>query len=433
MPKDLNSAGKKAAKAYAVSFLAKYDVAIATAARTLLSKGVGGKLGTATGTKLTGLINTSFTDTRRGCKRAEVKLHPHNDVYNEMGGTDALANVPDALVDIKKVFVNEKFISGHVLNAEFGGDGADPANQTVLTSGANSQHHFDEHVKSAWTFMTKAWEEMYKFTEDSAGRTYMENLRNKWAIHIVAVVDDASWLDTYSIDASLAADPNVVNKYPLNCVTTEVVFTATELNGPTENDIATNLKIDSNKMDQLGRYISTFREHMSQATKFVVKQAAPATFAGRSPVSAEATDGTGTTTPTTSHAWKNTLKVAATKGKAAAKAAAKTVQSYLTKTDGTDIDLVDGDNEIGATTAGYPWVGVVTDLKESPIFYILTDNTGGPARMSLERGVKVRVEVDGTRLKTSPSQTLPVGGKIRVFDNQAPNTDHCYEFTYGQK
>ena len=425
MPKVLNSAGKKAAKAYAVTFLANYDAALLALAVKMLVKGVGSKTGTATGMRLTGLKNSPFAEERRGCKTAEVKLHPHKDVYTEMGGTDALPNVPQALVDIKTLFPGEKFISGHVLNAEFGGDGSNHANQTVLTSGANSQHHFDEHVKSAWIYMTRAWEEMYRFAQDATAKTYMEDLQKDWAIHIEATVDDNSWYP--------ALKAAVTNSYPLDCVTTRVEFTATEVNGPTEEDIADALKIDPAKMDDLARYLSAFREHMSQATKFVVKQAAPATLAGRSPVSADITDGTGTTTTQTSNAWLKTLKVPKKKGATAPKPAVKTVQSYFTLADGSEILLVDGDNEIGAETTGYPWAtATATDLTAEIVFSVFTDKAGGAALISLEPKVKTKVTVGGARL-TKTAVTLNPGDVVLVYDDEAPNTGHYYQLTYGQK
>lgn len=428
MPKVLNAAGRKAAAAYAVTFLANYDAALLALAIKTLTRGVGSKAGSATGFKLSSRVNTSFAEVKRGCKSAEVKLHPHTDVYSEMGGSDAITSVPQALVDIKAFFPGEKFISGHVLNAEFGGVGSNPANQTVLTSGANSQHHFDEHVKSAWIYMTRAWEEMYRFAGDATTKSYMKDLRESWAIHIQATVDDSSWY------AAFKADPAITTPYPLDCVTTQVTFTAAEVNGPTEKDIADELKIDPDKLGDVARYLSAFREHMSQATKFVVKQAPPASLAGRSPVSADMTDGSGKTTTKSSNAWQKTLKVpkGKKKGAAAPKPAVKTVQSYFTLADGSEIALLDGDNEIGAETVGYPWSVTDTDLKADAVFCVFTDTASGKALISLEPKVKTKVTVDGAALTTT-GMTLSPGDVVRVPDSKAPNTDHCYDLTFGQR
>lgn len=431
MPKSLNAKGQKAAKAYAKIFLAQYAIAVGVVAKNLLVKGVGGKSSKATGTKFTGVVRTTFPDKKRGCKRAEVKIHPHEDVNNEMGGTDADPNVPAALPVAKPIFPGEVFKSGHVINAEFGGQGDDPGNQTILTTGANSQHHFDEHVKAAWWQMTKAWEELSRFAVDPTGKSYMTKLQKDWAIHVVGVVDDSSWYDKYMTDAVLQTDPTVMAKYPLDCISTKVVFTATELNAPTEGDIANNLKIDPSKTDQLGRHISAFREHMSQAAQFVVTQEAPPTLAGRSAVSMEVTDGNGTKTVVVSTASAKAIKPK--KGSAAptvAKAPAKTVQPYFTTSIG-DVDLNPKDDEISYDTVGYPWTAAAdTDLTDDPIFTFAM-STGGTALVALESGVKTNVEVNGARLRTKGIALSP-GDVVKVYDSQAPD-GVGYDLTYGEK
>jgi hypothetical protein len=435
--KTLSRKGEKAAEAYAAKFLTKYEAVLKKLAITVLQKGIGRKPGSANGVKITGLVNTPFLDAKRGCQTASVDLHPHKDVYSEMGGSDAKPNIPDALDAIKKlnIFPNEKFISGHVLNAEFGGVGANSANQTVLTTAANSQHHFDENVKSAWVNMTKAWEEMCKFVVDDDGKTYTNDLLKNWAIHIEAVVSDESWYDTYKIDPTLKADPKVLKVYPLDCVAAQVEFTAKELNGPTVEAIAEKLQIDPKKMRELKMYMSHFHEFLSQAAKFVVKQEAPKTFGDRSPVSAEATDDEGTVTPIESKAWKNKIKVtvkAGTGAPVAPKVAVKTYDSYFTSEDGSEIDLADGDNEVGSTTPGYPWATGSTDLDDEIVFCVLTYKTGGPAYVSLEPGVKTKIEVDGARLTTKSALELKPDQKIRVYDKKEL-TNGYYELTYTQK
>jgi hypothetical protein len=433
MPKSLSTKGNTAAKTYAVNFMQHYELALKVALKKLvdktLSSGVGGKRGNATGYRSSHYGNTPFSK-RRGCQTAKVWLHPHGDSYSvELGGSDAQSNIPDAIVDIKGLFPSESFISGHVINAEFGGKGTDPGNQTILTSGANSQHHFDESVKSAWRKMTKAWEEMYRFAQDSAGTTYMDDLRDNWAIEIMGAVAADSWYDHYKNDASLATHSNMAKSDPLDCVTTQVVFTATEVNAPTVAEIAKNLKIDDLKTDQLARDLSEFRQLMLQAQRFEVNQAPPATFAGRSQISANGFDDTGTAKPFKSQAWKNTLKV---KGAPKApKVVTPTFRSYLTTGSGTTINLADGDNEVGADTRGYPWTAAKsTALEDDLIFYIYTDKAGGAARVSRERGIKTKIDVNGTSLKNDPLD-LDIGEVIRVYDEESA-TGH-YDLTFGQK
>jgi hypothetical protein len=434
MPKPLSAKGSRAAKAYAANFMLQYKAALKAALKKLADKtpssGVGGKRGNATGDRASAYKNTPFS-TRRGCQTASVRLHPHGDSYLvELGGSDAQSTIPAAIVDIKGLFPGESFISGHVINAEFGGDGADPGNQTILTTGANSQHHFDESVKSAWQKMTKAWEEMYRFAQGPAGRKYMNDLRGKWAIQITGTVDAVSWYDRYITDVSLASHPNMLKSDPLDCVTTQVVFTATEVNAPTEEDMAKNLKIDDQRTDQLARDLSEFRQFMIQAQRFELNQPPPATFAGRSQISASGFDDTGKVKPFTSNAWKNTLKP---KGAPKTpKKVAPTVQSYLTTESGAIINLADGDNEVGARTRGYPWTAAIsTALKAGIIFIVYTDKAGGPAYVSREGKNTTKIDVNGTPLAGKPL-SLDVGQVLRVHDNQEP-VEGYYDLTFGQK
>jgi hypothetical protein len=432
MPKPLNPEGVKAAKAYAKIFIEQYELAVAGIARKLLAKGIGRSASKATGTKFTGVVRTAFPDKKRGCMRAEVKIHPHEDVKSEMGGTDADPNVPAALPVAKPIFPGEVFISGHIINAEFGGAGDDPGNQTILVSGANSQHHFDEHVKAAWYQMTKAWEELSRFATGSKGQAYMEDLQKNWAIHVVGVVDASSWYDKYISDPVLKSNATVKKKYPLDCISTKVVFTAKELNGPTEDDIAKNLKIDDTRTDQLARHLSTFREHLSQASQFVVTQAAPPTLAGRSSVLTEVTDGNGTKTAVVSTASAKTIKPKKGKSTLPKAPVKKTVQPYFTTTTGATIDLNPKDDEIGYETTGYPWTTAAdTDLIDDVIFTFAT-STSGTALVALEPGVKTKVEVNGARLRSKAMELSP-GDVVSVYDSQAPNADERYDLTYGEK
>jgi len=432
MPKSLSTKGTKAAKLYAANFMQQYETALKAALKKLadktLSSGVGGKRGNASGNRASNYGNTPFSK-RRGCQTARVRLHPHGDSYSvELGGSDAQSTIPAAIVDIKGLFPGESFISGHVINAEFGGQGADPGNQTILTTGANSQHHFDESVKSAWQKMTKAWEEMYRFAIDSAGRKYMDELRGKWAIEITGTVDANSWYDHYKTDVSLKTHPNMTKSDPLNCVTTQVVFTAKEVNAPTKEEMAKNLKIDDQKTDQLARDLSEFRQFMIQAQRFELNQPPPATFAGRSQITASGFDDTGKVKPFKSNAWKNTLKPKGAPAKP--KVVAPAVQSYLTTGTGT-INLKDGDNEVGADTHGYPWTTAKsTDLTDDLIFYIYTDKAGGAARVSREDGVTTKIDVNSVSLKKTPLD-LDIGEVIRVYDKKSAKG--YYDLTFGQK
>lgn len=77
-------------------------------------------------------------------------------------GTDANSNLPSAIKDARNSYSQTKFIAGHLLNADFGGDGKDAKNLTILTSQANSNHkNFDNPLKQAGAELKKAYEALW--------------------------------------------------------------------------------------------------------------------------------------------------------------------------------------------------------------------------------------------------------------------------------
>jgi hypothetical protein len=99
------------------------------------------------------------------------------------------------------------FKAGHLLNAELGGDGKNPANLTILTPSANSAHRaFDNPIKLAVAELYKAYIAMVKLGIDVEELGYgieiaVETTGQYWG---VAYPDDC-------ITTGLSCDVNVVS------------------------------------------------------------------------------------------------------------------------------------------------------------------------------------------------------------------------------
>jgi len=437
MPSQLSKAGRAAAKQAAEDFLKEYKKILKKSALTVVqgtNQTEVRALGFFKGRKKTSHYQPkAFADIRRGCQTATIWIHPHIDWKDvELGGSKTLSNVPQALTAIGTVFPGERFISGHMINADFGGDHTNPGNQTVLTHAANSQHDFDDAVKAAAKKMAVAVYEMYRASNSPDAETYLDGLYDDWVIKVDVTVDDESWYDVYVADAVLKNDPNVkTHQYPLNAVATRIVFTAEGVNTPDADDIAKNLLIPSNKMGPIATTLAEFNQFMDEASSFELNQAAPPGFSAtdRSKVQTTMTPLTGvpvskasTTTP-----YKPKVKKAAK----VAPPVTAIVPCYLIPAGTTTkLSLAAGsDNEINRRSKGYPWTGAKTALPDDILFYITTERSSGPAIVSLESGVKVKIEVNGTLL-TKSNLPLNDGETIRVYDKHAAGGFH--ELTFEQ-
>lgn len=77
-------------------------------------------------------------------------------------GTDADPSLPRAIAGARKAYPKLAFKAGHLLNADFGGAGSDPANLTILTAAGNSAHRgFDNPVKAALAALGNAYRAMW--------------------------------------------------------------------------------------------------------------------------------------------------------------------------------------------------------------------------------------------------------------------------------
>lgn len=124
---------------------------------------------------------TPETDARAGGKMVEAFLGPKS--LNEMG-TDANSHLPRAINKAREKYPKCHFKSGHILNADFGGDGNDYANMTILTASANSSMQgFDNHVRNALRLL-KDFHKSYQMVDINK---YMTRIK------LVIKVSSAKW------------------------------------------------------------------------------------------------------------------------------------------------------------------------------------------------------------------------------------------------
>jgi hypothetical protein len=214
-----------------------------------------------------------FTD-YRGCQSSSSVLRPHHTVTGSGLGTDAKPNVPQALADLQKDrFFKDTFVSGHVMNADFGGPGHDPKNQTILTSAANTAHKngWETPVKKAQYYMTLVVRSLRCFQLPGAKKAIVDDIESSWRIELTGVVEATSWWDmlTPPERVSLSAARAEIAK----SITTEVNFTAIAHDTPTMADL-TGLKLDPDRDEFVAavKYLKSFNQLMPQVANFKLEQ-----------------------------------------------------------------------------------------------------------------------------------------------------------------
>ena len=144
----------------------------------------------------------------RGCKKVTATLGPKQQFGQ--AGSDATGSYPKALAKASSTYKDQTFISGHVLNADFGGPNL-PRNTTILTSSANGQQKtFDSNIKAARNALHLVYSTLAQCGPKAS--TFFTNLG--YGIKIVITLDDDAWADDY----------------PGNCISTEMRLTATVVN-----------------------------------------------------------------------------------------------------------------------------------------------------------------------------------------------------------
>lgn len=108
---------------------------------------------------------TPSKERKRGGVSSYVKLGPFGDLQ---AGTDSDSSKPPGIAKVRESYPNETFVAGHLLNADFGGDGTDSSNLVVLTSKANSDHKnmFESKVKEAVRQLKNIYEKIHDLHVD---------------------------------------------------------------------------------------------------------------------------------------------------------------------------------------------------------------------------------------------------------------------------
>jgi hypothetical protein len=277
--KVLSQYGKKVVEAYIEQKRDSYQQALIAKYsklpknRVKSSAGAGDKWKSTNHPHTVGAMNT-FPSAYRGCKDSSSVLRPHHTITGSGLGTDAKPNVPKALADLQKAnFFDDTFVSGHVMNADFGGVGTDPGNQTILTSGANSVHKggWETPVKKAQYFMTLVIRALRCFALDSTGTGVVDDIESNWRIALRGVVRDQSWWDVLSVTdrGTLTSAQAKIAK----SITTEVNFTAVAHDTPKLADF-TVLKLDEDRSEfgLVVKYLGSFEQMMGEVATFKLTQ-----------------------------------------------------------------------------------------------------------------------------------------------------------------
>jgi hypothetical protein len=144
-------------------------------------------------------------DPRAGGKSSSVTLGPSGYISRN---SDSVAHLPRAIVKARERH-GIAFVAGHLLNAEFGGDGTDPLNLTILTPAANGAHKaFDTPVKNAVGALRHVYEAIFAMGIDVRSLTY--------GIAITVATTGDPWGDDF----------------PDSCITSELTCSAQLVNVP---------------------------------------------------------------------------------------------------------------------------------------------------------------------------------------------------------
>jgi FHA domain len=224
---DGKASAKKSTKAVVITLppVQKAQNAVKTAASDRPKRAVRQDSNVAYPPMFLDAANKSFADPPgapqdgRGCEQASVTLMPYKGLWPQ--SKSQTFSLPKALKDVMQKYPEYSFISGHVMNAEFNGDGNDPANQTCIHSKANRDHKFDDTIKDAWRLLKEIYRVVRKHGVTDAN--YLKNLG--WGIKITGTVDQATW----------------GKGYPENCIATGLTYNAVVVKPQTAASLAANM------------------------------------------------------------------------------------------------------------------------------------------------------------------------------------------------
>ncbi len=244
-------------------------------------------------------------DDKRGCATAHGCIRPHPDWKNLNVKSAPDPACPSGLPDVKLIFPNEGFISGHMINEAFGGNGKVPTNQVILTDTANGQHRFDEDLKSAAADMGMAVHYMSLHSQDTENLDdNLKNICGSWGIEIDVVVDADTWWSrkfhdagTFSGNATWQTiNSNLDQGYPVNCVPVKITSTAKEVNRPTDDYLKNTLMLGEDDYATVVQYFKRLDTWLQPLSSFELIQNPPDDFDKQALVDHAITDKAGTKT-----------------------------------------------------------------------------------------------------------------------------------------
>ena len=176
----------------------------------------------------------------RGSKEAWAKLFPRSPGPGRQHKLGSItAGLPPCIDKVTAKYPN--IISGHVINADYGGDGNQSYNQTCLTAKANSDHKFDNAIWDAWLSQTDALEAIRQLSDAGkpAQKSFLEGLTRNWCIKIRGVVDVTTWGPTKE-------------EY---CVFTGITYTSSVANQPKLDEISAILGVSAASLDRVKTFL----------------------------------------------------------------------------------------------------------------------------------------------------------------------------------
>ncbi|WP_341703432.1 hypothetical protein [Ferrovibrio sp.] len=109
---------------------------------------------------------TGKSDPAAGSAEIEVILGPKSD---RGGANDANPRLPSGITSARNTYEGKcKFIAGHMLNSDLGGDGKDWKNMTILTSQANADMRgYEANLKKAVYYLNQLYKALLKAAPDN--------------------------------------------------------------------------------------------------------------------------------------------------------------------------------------------------------------------------------------------------------------------------
>ncbi len=185
----------------------------------------------------------------RGCRTASITIGPRIGVETNTK-SDADSDLPHAIKDVKRRYPGYGWVAGHVINADFGGDGTLNANMTCLTSSANGTNKaFDEPVKKA----RKTLHDAYSLMRQCGAQDTFFN-EQEYGIKITAELSEDTWSENY----------------PGNCISNSMQLNAEIVGEPSGDELRAVMTIArgpslEKDIEQVEAHMDRIRELIQEA------------------------------------------------------------------------------------------------------------------------------------------------------------------------